>query len=257
MDNQVRIFREQPFGWFDKPIMRYLREKYGGNKKVFIALRATYLAICEMESDFEQNPVYAFNKTVGTYAGLSREVVGKYVTMLEKEGLIQKVRIVDSVTHLKAKGTYIRILSSQEFAKTQVAVAAEGSVSKSAEGTARSRVSGYPDIRISRHQDIPTVLKKIYAVKKISNFNNVKKKNAKEKENEERVAYYAELIADKLGDRKSLSYFKLACRRYQPERLLQKASEIVSDGGAKNPAAVFASWLKNESHAPPDSNQIG
>src|SRR6266496_1846295 len=117
MENQVRIFREKPFGWFDKPIMRYLRVKYGGNKKVFIALRSTYLAICEMESDFESNPITAFNKTVGTYAGLSREAAGKYVRVLEQEGLIQKVRIVDPVTHLKSKGTYFRILSSQEFAK--------------------------------------------------------------------------------------------------------------------------------------------
>src|SRR5215211_8172206 len=66
MENHIRIFREEPFGWFNKPIMRYLRKKYGKNRKVFIALRATYLAICEMESDFESNFITAFNKTVGT-----------------------------------------------------------------------------------------------------------------------------------------------------------------------------------------------
>src|SRR5215216_4780853 len=104
MENNVRIFREQPFGWFDKPIMRYLRENYGKNKKVFIALRATYLALCEMESDFAGgNPITAFNKTVGTYAGLTRQVAGKYVRLLEEEGLIQKMRVVDAATNLKSK----------------------------------------------------------------------------------------------------------------------------------------------------------
>ena len=105
MENHIRIFRKQPFGWFDKPIMRYLRETYGGNKKVFIALRATYLAICEMESDFGDTPVAGFNKTVGTYAGLTRQVAGKYVRLLEKEGLIQKTRVIDAKTGLKSKGT--------------------------------------------------------------------------------------------------------------------------------------------------------
>jgi hypothetical protein len=59
------------------------------------------------------------------------------------------------------------------------------------------------------------------------------------------------LIAEKLGDRKSLSYFKIACRMYNPDRLYQKANEIMSDGGAKNPAAVLVDWLKKEEAIPP------
>src|SRR5215217_8080685 len=109
MENQIRIFREKPFGWFDKPIMRYLREKYGKNKKAFLALRSVYLAVCEMESDFETSAVTAFSKTVGTYAGLTRQVAGKYVRLLEQEGLIQKMRVIDPDTNLKSKGTYLRI----------------------------------------------------------------------------------------------------------------------------------------------------
>lgn len=246
MENHVRIFREQPFGWFDKPILRYLRKKYGKNKKVFTALRSTYLAICEMESDFERSPITAFNKTVGTYAGLSREAVGKYVRMLEEEGLIQKVRVVDETTRLKAKGTYIQILSSQEFFRLHPERGEGEWDQEKPKGTTHARVSGYPDIRTSGHSDMPTVIKKISISKKVSKYKNVKKKNAKETEDGERSDYYAELIADKLGDKKSLSYFKIACRLFPPERLLEKASAIVSDGGAKNPAAVFASWLKEE-----------
>src|SRR5215212_6046042 len=144
MDNHVRIFREQPFGWFDKPIMRYLREKYGKNKKVFIALRATYLALCEMESDFESsNPITAFNKTVGTYAGLTRQVAGKYVRLLETEGLIQKMRVTDPKTGLKSTGTYLRIMSSHEFEKTTVQATGEGGELEKSEDTPRHRMARY------------------------------------------------------------------------------------------------------------------
>ncbi len=249
MENQVRIFREKPFGWFDKPIMRYLREKYGKNKKVFIALRATYLALCEMESDFESNAITAFNKTVGTYAGLTRQVAGKYVRLLEAEGLIQKMRVRDSKTGLKSKGTYLRIMSSDEFGKTNVSAPEERGASKKAEDTVSHRVARYPTIRISDHSDTSPLLKKISISKKVSThkkLKNVKKKNVEEKESGEKADYYASLLADKLGDRKSLSYFKLACRRHNPELLYQKASEIVTDGGAKNPAAVFVAWLKKD-----------
>ena len=219
---------------------------------MFLALRSTYFALCEMESDFEQNLIFAFNKTVGTYAGLSREAAGKYVKRLEEESLIKKIRVIDPDTHLKSKGTYLQIISAQEFLKAHPELEEEERVSEKAEDTARFRVSRYPNIRTSEHSDTPALLKKIRIRKKVSGYKNVKKKNVKEKENDERSTYYAELIADKLGDRKSLTYYKLMCRRYHPEWLHQKAQEIVTDGGAKNPAAVFVAWLKNE-HAPPAS----
>ncbi len=257
MDNHVRIFREQPFGWFDKPIMRYLREKYGTNKKVFIALRATYLAICEMSSDFESNAITAFNKTVGTYAGLTRQVAGKYIRLLEEEGLIEKKRLIDEKTGLKSTGTYLHILSSQELGKVHTDTSKERGAAKKPDTSASRRVARYPTIRTSDHSDTSPVLKKISITKKLK---NVKKKTLKKENTDEgKIAYYAQLIAEKLGDRKSLSYFKLACRLHNPEELYQKASAIVSDGGANNPAAVFVAWLKAEtrSTSPPPSDRSG
>ena len=56
--------------------------------------------------------------------------------------------------------------------------------------------------------------------------------------------YFAGLIAEKLGDQKSLTYYKIACQRSDPHMLLQKAAEIMADGGARNPGAVFADWVK-------------
>ncbi len=70
--------------------------------------------------------------------------------------------------------------------------------------------------------------------------NNVQKK----KRSQEEIEYYAELLADKLSDHKSITFYKIACQSYDPQRLLQKAAEIISDGGARNPAAVFTHWLR-------------
>jgi hypothetical protein len=78
----------------------------------------------------------------------------------------------------------------------------------------------------------------------IERYNNVMKYNKKDK-NE--VEYYAGLLAEKLGDRKSLTYYKIACQRFNPQKLMQKAAEIIADGGARNPGAVFADWLKQQS----------
>ena len=70
---------------------------------------------------------------------------------------------------------------------------------------------------------------------------NVRKQNKKDTNETE---YFAGLIAEKLGDQKSLTYYTIACQRSDPHMLLQKAAEIMADGGARNPGAVFADWLK-------------
>ena len=75
----------------------------------------------------------------------------------------------------------------------------------------------------------------------LERYMNVKKQNKKDT-NE--TAYYAQLLAEKLGDQKSLTYYKIACQRYDPHILMQKAAEIIADGGARNPGAVFAEWVK-------------
>src|SRR5260370_34280022 len=97
-EQSTRIFRENPFAWYDKVAMRYLREKYGKDKKTFLIIRAVYTALTEIESDFRESTIPFFTKTVGTYAGVSREVAGKYLNMLEEEGLIQRTRVRDPQT---------------------------------------------------------------------------------------------------------------------------------------------------------------
>src|SRR5436309_4237109 len=77
----------------------------------------------------------------------------------------------------------------------------------------------------------------------LERYINVTKQNGKD---QDEIAYYAKLLADKLSDQKSLTYYKIACQRFTPHTLLQKAAEIMADGGARNPGAVFADWLKKQ-----------
>jgi hypothetical protein len=99
--------------------------------------------------------------------------------------------------------------------------------------------NGDPEQRGSR-----AVLKNISNTKKVSNTgNNVRKKPIKV-EDKDQVEYYAKLLAEKLNDQKSLSYYRLICARFNPDTLLRKVAEIVKDGQAKKPAAVFVHWLQ-------------
>src|SRR2546427_1127336 len=54
----------------------------------------------------------------------------------------------------------------------------------------------------------------------LERYINVTKQHTKDTEQTE---YFAGLLAEKLGDHKSLTYYKIACRRIDPHILLQKA----------------------------------
>lgn len=77
----------------------------------------------------------------------------------------------------------------------------------------------------------------------LERYNNVNKEIKNEISREE-MEYYANLLAKKLGDQKSVSYYRILCRKFKPEMLLEKAAAIVADGGARNPGAVFVQWIK-------------
>lgn len=66
------------------------------------------------------------------------------------------------------------------------------------------------------------------------------------RENADKIDYYAELIAKELNDSKSTDLYKHACQIFDPQRLLRKAKEIMKDGGAVNPGAVFTAWYMEQ-----------
>jgi hypothetical protein len=217
MDNQVRIFRKNPIAWWDKNVMRYLRHKYGQDKKTFLLVRSVYLALCEIESDFNDKPVHFFTKTVGTYAGLSREAAGKYINLLIEEGLIKRSQTKDPKTNSFSSGTIVEILGLEN-----------------AKPKGNEPLSGYPGIGVLRRRDTRATIKKINHHKKLNNLvnedleisekgNTGKMVSMKEMLNDyglKRVEptnesgkviqrdYVAQEIAEKLNDIKSLGCYR-------------------------------------------------
>lgn len=208
--------------------MRYLRKKYGGQKRLFVALRGVYLALCEIESDFAEQPINFFIQSVGTYAGVTREVAGRCIKILETEGLVSKTRIKDKKSKRFLTGTII-ILKSLKSVPT----VPEPLPRIASRGDRQQRGSW-------------ATIRSIANVKKLNMNKNVVESTKEKSEKSDKAEYYAGLLAEKLGDQKSISYYRSACRRHDPHKLLQKAHEIVADGKAKNPAAVFVQWLKKE-----------
>ena len=52
MENQVRIYKRNRQVYFNMAILKYLRRKYGKDKKLFVALRSVFMALNEVAEDF-------------------------------------------------------------------------------------------------------------------------------------------------------------------------------------------------------------
>ena len=231
MDNQVRIFRKNPIAWWDKNAMRYLRRKYGKVKKTFALIRAVYLALCEIESDFSESPINFFTQTVGTYAGTSRQVAGKYINMLEKDGLISKVRMRDAKTKKYLPGTFIEILDFDGVLET------------------KKPLAGYPTSGVSQQRDNLPSIRNISIDKKINtNTVNGVVKGGMEKsvvqqlpnlgDPPEKTEYVAKQILKELGDEKSQRFYHLVAAKI-PEGVIRETLSEVRADGARDPARLF------------------
>jgi hypothetical protein len=271
-ESQVRIFRQNPIAWFDKSVMRFLRAKYGKDKKRFIMLRSVYTALCEIESDFRDKPINFFTKTVGTYAGVSREVAGKYINFLEKEGLIKKTRMKDTTTKKFLSGTIIEILGIPDTNQKEYPHQEQP----------EKPVSGYPSTGIPQHRDTPAGIKKINTYKKLTNVTNVNenetkeakkrgngmaslaeistqydieklryaKKPAKPQTADERAKrdYYAQTMIQELNDQKSLGAFRVIAEHVPEDVIFQalaSVKETARDGKIKQSrGALFMSIIQ-------------
>ena len=191
--------------------MRYLRSKYGNDKKTFLLVRSVYLALCEIESDFNDKPINFFTKTIGTYAGLSRETAGKYINLLIQEGLIKRYQIKDEKTKSFSSGTVVEILGLEN-----------------AERQDNEPLSGYPSIGVTQHRGTPTTVKNISISKKLNiNVNNVNEDlKIFDKEKPEKLSSLKELL--------SQYGLKKTDKTEQPENLIQRnyvAQEIAGKLG--------------------------
>jgi phage replication O-like protein O len=149
-----------------------------------------------------------------------------------------KASVARAVKNLEAKGIILRIKRHSQRKGDEPTTYALNFLPVSQNETPPVDKMRHP--RVSKSNPQQTVEQQ--TVRQQRN-NNVRQSPIKI-EDKDKVEYYAKRLADKLNDQKSLSYYRIVCARYNPAKLLQKAAEIVRDGGARKPGAVFVDWLK-------------
>jgi DNA-binding transcriptional ArsR family regulator len=87
MDEKERRSRNVAHMWQDKKVIRTFRKF---PRKHYKYLKAVYIALTEIESDFtEHKEIKSFSKTLKTYCGLGKSTVAKYLRALEEGGLVK------------------------------------------------------------------------------------------------------------------------------------------------------------------------
>lgn len=110
--SSVRIFRQYPFCWQDKPALRLLRQQWKEGKLTaaeHVKLRNLYLSLTEIESDFGQQEIRGFTRLIHHYSGLSEDFIPKGVKFLEKLGLCKTEDLRDK--HGRFAGRVLRLIS--------------------------------------------------------------------------------------------------------------------------------------------------
>lgn len=87
----MRSTRTQPFCWQEKKILRLFKERYTGNK--LSKFRNLYLTITQIDSDFNNQDIDYYTKTISTYSGLSTDWIPSGLKELEKLKIIKIVQI--------------------------------------------------------------------------------------------------------------------------------------------------------------------
>ncbi|MEG1286970.1 MAG: hypothetical protein RSD13_02820 [Clostridium sp.] len=83
----MRSTRNQPFCWQEKKVLRLLRNNFKGAE--LAKLRNLYLTITEIDSDFNNEDIKFFTKTISTYSGLSTEWIPTGLKIFEKLKMIE------------------------------------------------------------------------------------------------------------------------------------------------------------------------
>lgn len=95
----ARSTRNQPFCWQEKKILRLFRKLFTGNE--LSKFRNLYGAITEMDSDFNNQDIKFYTKTISTYSGLSEDWIPKGLKKLQELKIIE---IVEDRVNGKFKG---------------------------------------------------------------------------------------------------------------------------------------------------------
>lgn len=95
----ARSTRNQPFCWQEKKILRLFRKLFTGNE--LSKFRNLYGTITEMDSDFNNQDIKFYTKTISTYSGLSEDWIPKGLKKLQELKIIE---IVEDRVNGKFKG---------------------------------------------------------------------------------------------------------------------------------------------------------
>jgi hypothetical protein len=95
----ARSTRNQPFCWQEKKILMLFRKLFTGNE--LSKFRNLYGAITEMDSDFNNQDIKFYTKTISTYSGLSEDWIPKGLKKLQELKIIE---IVEDRINGKFKG---------------------------------------------------------------------------------------------------------------------------------------------------------
>lgn len=121
-----RIFRKHAFCYQDKPALRLLRQHWKDghiSASEHSKLRNLYLTLTEIESDYGQEEIEHFTKTIHAYSGLPREFIPSGLRFLEELGLCEVEEIRDEQGRFR--GRVVKLLDITE--KDDVQKSANGS----------------------------------------------------------------------------------------------------------------------------------
>lgn len=107
-----RKLRGNKWFWCDKELTRFFRKNF--TKKHYNNLRAIYLALCEIDSDFQEGtPIRGFKKTLCTYSGKSFEIATKYFYFLEQLELVTAQQTRDEKGYFSQTFLYLSEVEDQ------------------------------------------------------------------------------------------------------------------------------------------------
>jgi hypothetical protein len=175
----------------------------------------------------------ASNDYLSKYIGMSRNTVRNYLSRLYDLGYLRYELIRDERNEVIERRIYPTLVPPAVRPSTPP---------RTTESTTPRTTGGTKEINVQKEKDNVNV----------GEENANAKKGTKDRghtdmdDADAKTEYFAELLAGTLNDHASISYYRKACRARDPVLLLDKAKQIVGDGGARKPAAVFTAWLKQQ-----------
>ena len=110
MEKRKRQFRESPFCWQSKEVLRQIKKKYPPRLRP--TRLSVYLALTQIESDFGSEYIRNYSRTISSYCGVNRNLVSKILKEYESLGILsienerdKKGRFVSQKVTLMSSGT--------------------------------------------------------------------------------------------------------------------------------------------------------